>query len=202
MRLLSFWTVLWFSLSTALADASTIRVDYKDGTTEFLTEDGIVQEEYFTREQDPQAYCLAENIYFEARSDSVAGQAAVADVVINRMFDSRYPNTICKVVTEGPIRESWKTRQNPDLDDSERVYYPVRHRCQFSWYCDGKAETINDQKAWIKAQYIAYQMLYADRYRGITEGATHYHAHYVNPTWASKIQFIDDIGSHKFYRWP
>lgn len=202
MRLLSFWTVLWFSLSTALADASTIRVDYKDGTTEFLTEDGIVQEEYFTREQDPQAYCLAENIYFEARSDSVAGQAAVADVVINRMFDSRYPNTICKVVTEGPIRESWKTRQNPNLDDSERVYYPVRHRCQFSWYCDGKAEKINDKKAWIKAQYIAYQMLYADRYRGITEGATHYHAHYVNPTWASKIQFIDDIGSHKFYRWP
>ena len=202
MRLLSFWTVLWFSLSTALADASTIRVDYKDGTTEFLTEDGIVQEEYFTREQDPQAYCLAENIYFEARSDSVAGQAAVADVVINRMFDSRYPNTICKVVTEGPIRESWKTRQNPDLDDSERVYYPVRHRCQFSWCCDGKAETINDKKAWIKAQYIAYQMLYADRYRGITEGATHYHAHYVNPTWANKIQFIDDIGSHKFYRWP
>ncbi len=202
MRLLSFWTVLWFSLSTALADASTIRVDYKDGTTEFLTEDGIVQEEYFTREQDPQAYCLAENIYFEARSDSVAGQAAVADVVINRMFDSRYPNTICKVVTEGPIRESWKTRQNPDLDDSERVYYPVRHRCQFSWYCDGKAETINDKKAWIKAQYIAYQMLYADRYRGITEGATHYHAHYVNPNWANKIQFIDDIGSHKFYRWP
>ena len=202
MRLLSFWTVLWFSLSTALADASTIRVDYKDGTTEFLTEDGIVQEEYFTREQDPQAYCLAENIYFEARSDSVAGQAAVADVVINRMFDSRYPNTICKVVTEGPIRESWKTRQNPDLDDSERVYYPVRHRCQFSWYCDGKAETINDKKAWIKAQYIAYQMLYEDRYRGITEGATHYHAHYVNPTSANKIQFIDDIGSHKFYRWP
>jgi spore germination cell wall hydrolase CwlJ-like protein len=202
MRLLSFWTVLWFSLSTALADASTIRVDYKDGTTEFLTEDGIVQEEYFTREQDPQAYCLAENIYFEARSDSVAGQAAVADVVINRMFDSRYPNTICKVVTEGPIRESWKTRQDPDLDDSERVYYPVRHRCQFSWYCDGKAEKINDKKAWIKAQYIAYQMLYADRYRGITEGATHYHAHYVNPNWASKIQFIDSIGSHKFYRWP
>ena len=202
MRLLSFWTVLWFSLSTALADASTIRIDYKNGETEFLTEDGIVQEEYFTREQDPQAYCLAENIYFEARSDSVAGQAAVADVVINRMFDSRYPDTICEVVTEGPIRESWKTRQNPDLDDSERVYYPVKHRCQFSWYCDGKAETINDKKAWIKAQYIAYQMLYADRYRGITEGATHYHAHYVNPNWASKIQFIDSIGSHKFYRWP
>ena len=202
MKLTGLYTIAVLSITTALADASTIRIEYKDGNTQFLTEDGVVQEEYFTREQDPQAYCLAENIYFEARSDSVAGQAAVADVVINRMFDSRYPNTICAVVTEGPIRESWKTRQNPDLDDSERVYYPVKNRCQFSWYCDGKAETINDRKAWIKAQYIAYQMLYADRYRGITEGATHYHAHYVNPNWASKIQFIDSIGSHKFYRWP
>lgn len=187
-------------ITLAYADASTIRIEYKDGNTEFLTQDGIVQEEYFTREQDPQAYCLAENIYFEARNDSLAGQAAVADVVINRMHDDRYPNNICDVVHDGPVRESWKTKQTPDPDDAE--YYPVRDRCQFSWYCDGKPESINDKKAWIKAQYIAYQMIYADRYRGITEGATHYHAHYVNPTWAKKIQFIDSIGSHKFYRWP
>jgi len=202
MKLTGLYTIAVLSITTALADASTIRIEYKDGNTEFLTEDGVVQEEYFTREQDPQAYCLAENIYFEARSDSVAGQAAVADVVINRMYDGRYPDNICDVVQEGPVRESWKTRQDPDLADSERVYYPVLNRCQFSWYCDGKAETIYDKKAWIKAQYIAYQMLYADRYRGITEGATHYHAHYVNPNWASKIQYIDSIGSHKFYRYP
>ena len=200
MKLTITLAFVFSTIAVAFADASTIRIEYKDGNTQFLTEDGVVQEEYFTREQDPQAYCLAENIYFEARSDSVAGQAAVADVVINRMFDSRYPDTICGVVHDGPVRESWKTRQTPDPDDA--VYYPIKDRCQFSWYCDGKAETINDRKAWIKAQYIAYQMLYADRYRGITEGATHYHAHYVNPTWASKIQYIDSIGSHKFYRHP
>ena len=202
MRLTTTLAFVFSAIAVAFADASTIRLDFKDGKTQFLTEDGTVQEEYFTREQDPQAYCLAENIYFEARSDSVAGQAAVADVVINRMFDSRYPNTICEVITEGPIRESWKTRQDPNISDDERIFYPVRHRCQFSWYCDGKAENINDKKAWIKAQYIAYQMLYGDRYRGITEGATHYHAHYVNPKWTKQIQYIDSIGSHKFYRWP
>jgi spore germination cell wall hydrolase CwlJ-like protein len=200
MKLTVLTAFVFSTIAVAFADASTIRIEYKDGNTQFLTEDGIVQEEYFTREQDPQAYCLAENIYFEARSDSVAGQVAVADVVINRMFDSRYPDTICGVVHDGPVRESWKTRQTEDPNDA--VYYPIKNRCQFSWYCDGKAEVINDRKAWIKAQYIAYQMLYADRYRGITEGATHYHAHYVKPTWAEKIQYIDSIGSHKFYRYP
>lgn len=200
MKLTIFYAFALSMITFAYADASTIRIEYADGNTEFLTGDGVVQEEYFTREQDPQAYCLAENIYFEARSDSVAGQAAVADVVINRMFDSRYPDNICDVVHDGPVRESWKTRQTEDPNDA--VFYPIKNRCQFSWYCDGKAETINDKKAWIKAQYIAYQMLYADRYRGITEGATHYHAHYVNPTWAQQIQYIDSIGSHKFYRYP
>jgi spore germination cell wall hydrolase CwlJ-like protein len=202
MKLTATTAFVFSFIAFAMADASTIRIEYKDGNTQFLTEEGIVQEEYFTREQDPQAYCLAENIYFESRSDSLAGQAAVADVVINRVHDDRYRNTVCDVVRDGPIRESWKTRNDPDLPDNERVYYPIRNMCQFSWYCDGKKETVHDKKAWIKAQYIAYQMLYADRFRGITEGATHYHAHYVNPNWARKIQFIDNIGSHKFYRWP
>ena len=136
----------------------------------------------FNPETYPQVHCLALNVYFESRSSNLADKAAVADVVINRVNDSRYPNTVCEVVHDG--------------------YKKGRRDCQFSWYCDGKAEVINDRKAWIKAQYIAYQMLYADRYRGITEGATHYHAHYVKPTWAEKIQYIDSIGSHKFYRYP
>tara|TARA_B100000900_G_scaffold407049_1_gene419075 strand:+ start:2352 stop:2960 length:609 start_codon:yes stop_codon:yes gene_type:complete len=202
MRLLTLTAFILVGAASALANASTIRIDYNDGSTEFLTEDGIVQEEYFTREQDPEAYCLAENIYFESRSDHTAGQVAVADVVLNRVKDNRYPNTICEVVYDGPIRESWKTKNDPNLSDDERVFYPVRNRCQFSWYCDGKAENITDQTAWIKAQYIAYQMMYADRFAGITDGSTHYHAHYVNPNWARKLQFVGSIGKHKFYRWP
>lgn len=202
MKLTFVYAFVFAVISAAYADASTITLQFKNGEKKFLTEDGSVQEEYFTREQDPQAYCLAENIYFEARNDSLAGQAAVADVVLNRVKDRRYPETICEVVQEGPVKESWKTKKDPNLSDSEREYHPVRNRCQFSWYCDGKKETIANKKAWIKAQYIAYGMIYAGRYRGITEGATHYHAHYVNPKWADEIQYIDTIGSHKFYRWP
>lgn len=200
MKLTAFTAFAIGVITIAYADASTIQLNKKDGTTQFLTKDGIVQEEYFTREQDPEAYCLAENIYFEARNESVAGQAAVADVVLNRVNDRRFPNTVCDVVTEGPVKESWKTKQTPDPNDA--VFTPIRNRCQFSWYCDGQPENINNKKAWIKAQYIAYQMIYAGRYRGITEGATHYHAHYVNPKWASEIQFISSIDTHKFYRWP
>lgn len=200
MKLTTLTAFAFGVITIAYADASTIQLNKKDGTTQFLTKDGTVQEEYFTREQDPEAYCLAENIYFEARNESVAGQAAVADVVLNRVNDRRFPNTVCEVVTEGPVKETWKTKQTPDPNDA--VFIPIRNRCQFSWYCDGKPENINNKKAWIKAQYIAYQMIYAGRYRGITEGATHYHAHYVNPKWASEIQFVSSIDTHKFYRWP
>jgi len=203
MKYLTAFSVVVFMclpVSWAQGSANTIVLEKKDGTLIYMTDDGTIQEELFTREQDPQAYCLAENIYFEARSDTTAGQAAVADVVINRVNHRKYPDTICDVVYEGPVRESWKTRQTEDPDDA--VFYPIRHRCQFSWYCDGKADTIHDRDAWAKAQYIAYQMIYAERFRGITEGSTHYHAHYVSPSWARKIQYVGSIESHKFYRLP
>ena len=150
---------------------------------------------------DKQATCLAKNMYYEARSQGLAGQLAVSLVVLNRVKDSRYPDTICEVVEQGPVRESWKTRGKV-VPDHERKYFPIRNRCQFSWYCDGKPDTIHDKDAWAKAQYIAYQMIYAERYRGITEGSTHYHAHYVNPSWARQIQYVGSIESHKFYRLP
>jgi len=191
-------------ISTGTANtlvASTIQLTTNDGKTVYLNDDGTVQDELFTREQDPEAYCLAENIYFESRSDSVAGQVAVADVVLNRVRDRRYPATICEVVKQGPVKESWKTRQDPDLADHERVYFPVRNMCQFSWYCDGKAENIADKTAWAQAQYIAYTLIYSEKYRGITEGSTHYHAHYVKPSWARELQYVGSIDSHKFYRW-
>ena len=78
---------------------------------------------------------------------------------------------------------------------------PKRHKCQFSWYCDGKADTIRDSDAWRMAQIIAYKIVHTDKMRGITEGATHYHADYVSPKWASKIQLVGSISTHIFYRW-
>ena len=74
------------------------------------------------------AECLALNMYHEARGQGTAGLLAVSSVVMNRVKDERFPNTICEVVKQGPTRESWK---------KNGTYYPIKHRCQFSWYCDG-----------------------------------------------------------------
>lgn len=156
--------------------------------------------EYYSRTEAPELYCLAENIYHEARSDSFVGQIAVADVVLNRVVSLEYPNSICDVVKEGPITESWKTRKLKDLKDDQRTYYPIRNRCQFSWYCDGAADTIRFGDSWYKAQRIAYALVYHKKWRGITEGATHYHATYVTPKWSSALQLVGRIGLHIFYR--
>ena len=78
------------------------------------------------------AICLANNIYHEASTQPDAGQVAVGLVVLNRVKDSRYPNSICEVVYDARMTESWKTKQFPDLPDHQRKYYPKRHQCQFS----------------------------------------------------------------------
>ena len=140
----------------------------------------------YTEEEYPQAYCMALNIYYEARGSNLADRVAVADVVQNRVRDTRYPNTICEVVKQG--------RQHPSGA-------MIRNQCQFSWYCDGKNDRPQNEDLWIDAQMLAYQMVFEDKYRGITEGATHYHATYVNPRWASTLQLVGRIGAHIFYRW-
>jgi len=140
----------------------------------------------YTEEEYPQAYCMALNIYYEARGSTLADRVAVADVVQNRVRDTRYPNTICEVVKQG--------RQHPSGA-------MIRNQCQFSWYCDGKNDRPQNEDLWIDAQMLAYQMVFEDKYRGITEGATHYHATYVKPRWASTLQLVGRIGAHIFYRW-
>lgn len=149
-------------------------------------------------------FCLAQNIFFEAGVDNKAGMIAVADVTLNRVEDYRYPDTICEVVYQAVLKESWKTAQYPDLDDSERVYIPVRNKCQFSWYCDGKSDDIpKGSENWVKAQTVAWEMLHSDNYIGLTEGATHYHATYVKPYWrtSKNMNLVGRIGAHIFYRW-
>lgn len=152
---------------------------------------------------DEQAMCMALNIYHESRSDNLAGQYAVADVVLNRVHDDRYPNTICEVVKQAKVKESWKTKQDPDLPEEQRKYIPIRNMCQFSWWCDGKSDEPKDETGWAQAQYVAGAILYSNKYIGITEGATHYHATYVKPRWAHDrgMNHIGRIGAHIFYRW-
>ena len=148
--------------------------------------------ELYTAESHPETYCMALNIYHESRSDNLAGQFAVADVVLNRVRDRRWPNTICGVITQGPISKWWKEHHNKEV--------PIRHKCQFSWYCDGKSDDIKDEESWRRAQTVAYQIVDRDMMRGITEGATHYHATYVDPSWNKRYHTIGRIGAHIFYR--
>ena len=137
--------------------------------------------------------CLADNIYHEARGQGTAGWLAVSNVTINRVTDSRYPNTICEVVKDGPHRPSWK-------GTGEMI--PVRHRCQFSWYCDGKSDDIGDNDTYSKIYDLSYQLVFGIMdYIDITDGATHYHADYVNPAWAQTKTKTVEIEDHIFYRW-
>ena len=142
--------------------------------------------------------CLALNVYHEAKNQDIDGMYAVADVVMNRVEDHRYPNTVCGVVKQGPTRESWKTRETPDPNDA--VYYPIKHRCQFSWYCDGKDDTPYNPQAWRIAESIAETTL---KYGSLVNimGATHYHADYVQPSWAETKTKTMKVGRHIFYRW-
>ena len=150
--------------------------------------------------------CLTENMYFEARSDGYAGMYATSMVVMNRVMDSRYPNSVCEVVKQGPVRESWKTRDNPKIADSDRKYFPVKNKCQFSWFCDGKADNMYDQHSVNVATEIAHIILSDFAKNGaidITEGATHYHTTNVSPYWANSrgMMKVTTVGTHIFYKW-
>ena len=153
-----------------------------------------------SQEDEPEAYCLAQNILFESSTEPLAGKIAVALVVLNRVNDSRYPNTVCAVIKEGPVYESWKTRKDQNLKPEERIYFPVRHRCQFSWFCDGKSDNIKPTENWYESQIVALQII-DGKYDDITEGSTHYHATWVSPSWKHTLTFIGQIGDHLFYRW-
>ena len=136
--------------------------------------------------------CLSLNIYHEAKNQSIVGQAAVAEVVMNRVADHRFPNTVCEVVKQGPHRPSWK---DPNKE------HPIRHKCQFSWYCDGKSDEPRAAIHWRQAKDSA-RLVYHDRIViDVTEGATHYHATYVKPSWAKTKTRTTRIESHIFYRW-
>jgi hypothetical protein len=147
--------------------------------------------------------CMSLNIYREANNQSTAGMVAVARVVMNRVMDRRYPGDPCGVIYDAPMRESWKTKKNSKLKEEERIYYPARNRCQFSWYCDGKADEVIKKEnniKWKIAEDIAYNVLAYDKWNGILEGATHYHADYVKPKWRHSLQLIAKIDDHIFYR--
>ncbi len=122
--------------------------------------------------------CLAQAVYFEARSETLEGQLAVAQVVLNRVEDRRYPSSVCGVVFQ-----------------NERL----RNRCQFSFACDGLSDNPYNQEAWNIAQRISYIAL-SGRWEDITKSAMYYHASYVSPYWIKRLETTARHGSHIFYR--
>jgi spore germination cell wall hydrolase CwlJ-like protein len=137
--------------------------------------------------------CLADNIYWEARNQTTDGMIAVGLVTRNRVKDDRFPDTYCEVVYQGPTRPSW-------VDPTVQI--PVKHRCQFSWYCDGKSDDIPeyDEDVYSLIRTIALK-IYWHAWEDFTQGATHYHAWYVQPEWADTKTITIGIGDHIFYRW-
>ena len=124
--------------------------------------------------------CLAEALYHEARGESVKGQFAVAEVVLNRVDSPLYPDTVCGVVHQGTGK---------------------KYQCQFTWTCDGLPDAIRERGAFARAGKIARLMLQGAP-RALTQGATHYHTRHVNPRWAKRFPRTAEIGLHLFYRHP
>lgn len=122
--------------------------------------------------------CLAEAIYFEARGEPLEGQAAVAEVVLNRVDSRFWPGEVCAVIADGEER---------------------RDECQFSYRCDGKPERVVDDRAYARADALAAFYM-AGAPRNLTRQATHYHADFVNPDWARAMEQTARIGRHLFYR--
>jgi len=126
--------------------------------------------------------CLAEAMYYEARSEGVIGQKAVAEVVFHRMRNRNYPSTVCGVVFEGSR---------------------LKRACQFSFTCNGDMDKPKNQQAWTDTKLLAAKIMTgAVRLGDITDDATSYHADYVDPVWAGHLVKTVQIGRHIFYRLP
>ena len=130
--------------------------------------------------------CMALNVYYEARNQPVEGQMAVTYTVLNRVKDNRYPDKVCDVVYQG--------------QHSKITCMPLRDRCQFSWYCDGKPDRPHDLDAYSWAEIIV-RHVWDQQDNDITGGATHYHSIDVKPEWAKGKTFLGRVGDHLFYRW-
>ena len=132
------------------------------------------------RSEQDEVDCLAEAVYYEARSETANGQIAVAEVVMNRVRDPRFPKTVCAVVYQGHYRETG---------------------CQFTFTCDGSLRTKPRGEAWDRAKAVAMNVMLGLN-KPITNKATHYHTDYVNPYWKAGLVETKVIGTHIFYRFP
>ena len=117
--------------------------------------------------------CLSMNIYWEARNQPIAGQVAVAQITMNRVASSDYPNDVCGV---------------------------VHQLNQFSWQWDGKSDVPQESEAWDRAQMVAKGVLAGSGHASLMDDEiTHYHAAYITPYWATDMTMVAKIGDHLIY---
>lgn len=153
-----------------LLNENTVTVTYSDKKAEPALD--------FTKQD---VYCMAENIYYEASTQSYVGKLAIGLVVLNRLKSPKYPDTICGVIFEG----------------SQNIHTST---CQFSWSCNPRSAINTNSIAWHQSLKIATELLAKNEsIIDITEGATFYHAAYVNPPWAKTLNHVVQIDQHIFY---
>jgi spore germination cell wall hydrolase CwlJ-like protein len=182
----SGWKATMFGVQPSLAaDPSRLdrppMPDIKAPIPARALEDGITEDWLMAQpapEGDAEWQCLTEALYFEARGESLEGQVAVAEVILNRVDSPLYPRSVCGVV---------KQRGGGG--------------CQFSYVCDGRADRMRDKTAADRAGRVARAMLDGAP-RILTDGATHFHTRAVRPGWSKRFAKTAAIGAHLFYRHP
>ena len=167
--------------------ATIVQYDVVRPQERFYWGNDIIPIELATADNKKQIMCMAKNIFFEAATESTAGQLAVTQVVLNRVKSKYFPNTVCTVIEEAKLHANG---------------LPKRDQCQFSWYCDGRGDDPREGRLWTQAQELAKHIfLYKDKYIDITDGATHYHAKYIDsPRWARADRRTATIDQHHFFR--
>lgn len=149
-------------------------VDYEAETRNYEIREDVFQNHQAHTAED--YVCLAKNIYFEARNESLRGQMAVAMVTLRRVQDPRYPNTVCGVVYDNK---------------------------QFSWFSDGLSDRPRNHRSYEDIALLASAMLDTETViYDFTYGSTHYHADYVAPYWSRYLVRKVKIDTHIFYYEP
>lgn len=165
---------------TSINDIGESIIEFRDELIDMLTPSVRIPKEVPAKE----VKCLADNIYFEAKSEPYEGQLAVAQVTLNRVEHPQYPKTVCGVV--------WQ--QSKDRRSGRRV-------AQFSWTLDGRSDIPKSKSAYEEAYAIAEEaLLYGTKSAIIGTDALFYHANYVKPRWARRMDRVAQIGNHIFYQ--
>ncbi len=171
--LLALCVVAYFIMAASLAACASIV-----GPTMIRPQEEKSVVRVITAEDERQIECLAENVYHEARGESVRGQEAVAHVTMNRVNSGEFASNVCDVVWQGGA---------------------TRRGCQFSWTCDGLSDRIRDQDLYA-AILERMRAFYVNPPVDFTNGAEYYHANYVRPRWSRAFVQTAQIGAHIFYR--